>query len=60
MRAGVPGQAGQGSAAAWSHSVMTASMTGAPGLANSVQLLLRNPWTGMPSCRSVGIVSGCR
>ena len=40
---GLPGQTGQTSLAAWSQTVKTKSICGAPGLANSSQLLLRSP-----------------
>ena len=43
---GLPGQAGQTSPAAWSHTVKIKSITGAPERANSSQLLLRNPCVG--------------
>jgi len=43
---GCPGHTGHGSAAAWSQTVKTKCMNGAPGRENSSQLLLRNPCVG--------------
>jgi hypothetical protein len=44
-----PGHIGQTSPAAWSQTVKTKSITGAPRSANSGQLLLRNPSVGSSS-----------
>jgi len=45
---GWPGQKGQVSPAAWSHTVSTKSIAGAPGRANSSQLLERSPAVSSP------------
>src|SRR5208283_4543600 len=55
---GWPGQRGQTSAAALSQTVKTKFIRGAPGLANSSQLLLRRPATGKPATSSCFSASG--
>src|ERR1019366_53130 len=55
---GLPGQIGQVSPAALSHTVKTKSILGAPGAANSSQLLLRNPSVLSPCCRSNSSANG--
>src|SRR5258708_34087771 len=45
---GCPGHTGQISPAALSQTVKTKFICGAPGFANSSQLLLRNPSVGIP------------
>ena len=51
--AGWPGQKGQTSPAALSHTVMTKSMCGASAVANSSQVLLRRPSVEIPTDSSV-------
>lgn len=56
---GCPGQIGQVSFAALSHTVKTKCFFAAPGLANSSQLLLRAPAAGKPAasscCKAYGL-----
>src|SRR6185437_152773 len=55
---GCPGHSGQTSLAALSQTVNTKSIFGAPGSANSSQLLLRSPTVGMRATCSWVIASG--
>jgi hypothetical protein len=55
---GWPGHTGQVSFAAESQSVNTKSILGAPGAANSSQLLLRNPSVEIPACCSWRMANG--
>jgi len=55
---GLPGQYGQVSAAAASHTVMTMRISGAPAPANSSQLLLRWPAVSTPAPPSASRACG--
>src|SRR6516162_5620665 len=56
---GFPGHTGQVSPAAWLQTVKTKSITGAPGLANSSQLLLRSRLVSRCAFSSRSSASGC-